>query len=768
VLIRFCAAYCDQGFASWQLPHRDHGFFRSFCAVYRQPLGPPDERLAGLNAELMRIEEAGLSPAESLFESLELLGVGPDEWETFIPATMLALRGWSGMIWQMETRGDRVALGAPRGTLIELLAVRLILERLALAHVAQTKLGYHGPLAELRSEARRRIAPRSSNSENLAFQVFQIAQVIGWFPKALDRLSRSEWKLLLNEVEAFSSWERRRVLQLAFERRFREQALDTIAIHARKPVHRVESPRFQAVFCIDTREESFRRHLEEVSPDVETFAAPGFFCVPIYYRGASDAHFSTLCPIVVRPKHWVVEEVVLPLEEEHRRRAATRRALGTASHQLHMGSRSFAGGALLTAGLGVLASIPLVARVLFPRVTARIRRTASQLLAAPLVTRLTLERTSPTPGPNEDQLGFSVPEMADFGERVLRDIGLTSNFARIVMFLGHGSICLNNPHKSCYDCGACSGSAGSPNARVLAAMLNDSRVREILAGRGLNIPDETIFLGGLHNTCDDTIRFFDLDQVTKSHFRDFEAARETLDEACERNAHERCRRFDSAPLHISFADAHRHVEGRSEDLAQTRPEFGNASNAMCFVGRRGRTRGLYLDRRSFMHSYDFAQDDAEFTILARILGPVVVVCSGINLQYYFSYVDSPGWGCGTKLPHNVTSLLGVMDGHMSDLRCGLPWQGVEIHEPLRLLLIVEATPEAMEKIMDRNKSVGNILRNGWMQLAVLDPNSDRIQLYQRGVWVPYEPQSSDLPQARRSVDWYRGWRDHLGFAEITG
>ena len=99
-----------------------------------------------------------------------------------------------------------------------------------------------------------------------------------------------------------------------------------------------------------------RRHLEEVAPDVETFGAAGFYGVPIYYRGVADAHFSTLCPIVVRPQHWVVEDVVYSLEDENRRRAKTRKVIGSASRKVHLGSRGVAQGALLAAGLGVLAS----------------------------------------------------------------------------------------------------------------------------------------------------------------------------------------------------------------------------------------------------------------------------------------------------------------------------------------------------------------------------------------------------------------------------
>ncbi len=292
--------------------------------------------------------------------------------------------------------------------------------------------------------------------------------------------------------------------------------------------------------------------------------------------------------------------------------------------------------------------------------------------------------------------------MCDLSERTLRDIGLTSGFSRLVLFLGHGSYCLNNPHKSAYDCGACSGNAGSPNARALAAMLNDRRVRDVLAGHNLVIPHETWFLGGLHNTCADSIEFFDLDLLPMSHLRDFERARDNLQRVCQRNAHERCRRFESAPLDITLAEAHRHVENRAEDMAQTRPEFGNATNAICIVGRRGRTRGLYLDRRSFLMSYDPTQDDADSTILGRILGAVIPVCEGINLTYFFSYIDSTGWGCGTKLPHNVTALLGVMDGALSDLRLGLPWQGVEIHEPVRLLFVIETSEQSIFRIMERD------------------------------------------------------------------
>lgn len=767
MLIRFCAAFADQGLAHWSLPQRELGFYVAFRELYRQPGGSPEPWVKDLARELGRLAHLGLDPLESILESLELLGITDEEWFAFIPATLLALRGWAGMLWQMETRGDRVPQSVPRGTLAEFLAVRLILERVVLAHLAAETLHYTGPLSGLMLAASARLPKQHGPTvEQRAFQVFQLAQMLGWSPPMVARLSRQQWRLLLGEIETFSGIDRRSIFHLAFERRFRRQTLDAIAAHATRQPVRVAAPRFQVSCCLDAREESFRRHLEEMAPDTETFGLPGFYGVAMYYRGAADAHYAALCPIVIKPQHWVVEDVVYSLEDSHRRRALTRRALGTASHQFHVGSRGIAGGALLSAGLGILASIPLMARVLLPRLTARFRKMAGGFVQPPTVTRLRLERPAPVDGRQADQIGYSLGELAAIGERMLRDMGLTSGFARLVVFLGHGSFCLNNPHKSAYDCGACSGSPGGPNARALAAILNDHRVREILWRRGLHVPRDTIFLGGLHNTAVDSITFFDLDLLPKSHVADFESARWTLEQVCKRNAHERCRRFYSAPLNLSFEAAHQHVENRSEDLAQTRPEFGNASNAICIVGRRERTRGLFLDRRAFLASYDPTQDDERWSILGRILAAAVPVCEGINMQYYLSYIDSKGWACGSKLPHNITSLLGVMDGAASDLRPGLPWQGVEIHEPVRLLFVIETTPQAMLAIMDRDPAVGRILRNGWAQLAVLNPDSAEIQIYENGTFEVYQPESGDLPLVPTSLDWYRGWRDHLGFAAI--
>jgi len=776
VLIRFCGAFLDQGYAEWELPNRDAGLYQAFVSFYSKLRHTPDEWMSGLREELLSLQREGTSPEQSIEDSLELLGIAAADREEFVTRTLLSLRGWAGMIWQLEHAPAWVVRPAPSGSLLELLAIQLILERQAIAWVGREVLKKNGTLSGVLDAAVARLpVPHSMSTERRAFLIFQVGQTLGWLPESLLAMSHEEWVELVEEVEHFSGIERRRIYHEAYERKYRTEALDAFVNHSRRRRERRLSatgdiskrPSFQLMCCIDDREESFRRHLEEVAPECETFGAAGFFAVAMNYKGAADSFYKPLCPVVITPVHYVQEDVGYTFEGLHRSRAQLRNRLGRATYLFHTRSRTFLGGML--AGItGSLATAPLVARVLFPHLTSRIRNRFGSVLKPPPVTRLQLLRDQDTPGQENGHLGYSLDEMAGIVEKLLQEIGLTetSAFSRLFIVCGHGSSSLNNPHESSYCCGACAGKRGGPNARAFAEMANDWRIRAMVSERGLKIPNDTVFIGAYHDTCNDSVVYYDLDRLPTSHRTDFDDARIAISDSLKRNAHERCRRFASAPLTLNPDEALKHVESRGQDLAQVRPEYDHATNALCLVGRREWSRGLFIDRRAFLTSYDPRQDDADSSILFRILAAAIPVCAGIGLSFYFSTVDNVKYGSGSKLPHNLVSLLGVMEGTSSDLRTGVYQQVCEIHEPMRLLFVIETTPEAMLSIMDRHEVIGRLCRGGWVQLAVINVETSQLQLFNKGQFKPWQPSTDDLPELASSLACYEGSRDHLPFRSI--
>ncbi len=766
LLIRFCSAFLDQGLAAWPLPRRDEGFLRAFCALYRRPGGPSARWRAGLAAELARLEDQEVGPLASIRESLDALGVVRPEWVAFLSATLLALRGWAGMVRQIEERGDRVVHPVPRGSLVDFLAVRLLLDRHALAYTAREALGYTGPLAGLRETLwADAAAPWPPSVEQRAFPIFQLAQVVGLSPDLLHRLSQTEWGKVMEEIETFAGPERRRVFHLAYERRFYTQTLDAIALHARKPAETPRTPRFQAIFCIDEREESFRRHLEELAPEAETFGTAGFFSVAMYFRGAADAHFVPLCPAVIRPQHWVVERVVESRVEDTRRRVRTRRILGMASHRIHTGSRSLtqggAAGGARGAGHGPAGrphALPPPDRPAPPQGGPDRPRAAGHP-AGPGAAR-----RRPRAPRSRDRLH------ARRDDRDRRE-GAARDGADLAIFAAGGD---PGPRIDQHEQPARIG----PRLRRLRRRAG--RPQRPRPGPDAQRPAGPRAAG--RPRADDPRR----DPLHRRAAQHQQRGRHLLrHRPCPRPPPpgitgdpldhrprlraQRARAMPAVPVGAFDALARRGPaarRGAGRGPAQVRPEWGHATNAITIVGRREWTRGLFLDRRAFLTSYDPAQDDAESSVLARILSAVFPVCSGISLEYYFSYVDNTGWGCGTKLPHNITALVGVMDGYLSDLRTGLPWQMVEIHEPMRSLFIIETTPEAMLRIMERNEGIRRLCVHGWLTLALVDSKTQAISVFRDGTFQPYRPQSQVLPRAASSVEWYRGWRDHLEFAEI--
>lgn len=759
-LIRLVGAYLDQGVAYWPMPLREAGLLSAARRIMAQPVSVHQPHLSGLRAEFLRQESGQMSAEAVVLDALARLGVPEEEWEEFLTAELLALPGWAGMVRVLEKDATLAPHDRVRCSLLEFLALRLTYTWVAV----QELLGSASAWREIL------VKPLKVDVLTPVARFYDVAQLVGLASQELARLPGEQFEALAQEIAACHEVERRLLLHLAYERRHERRVLIPLAKHRRLPRAEPESDRLaaQVFFCVDEREESMRRALEEVDPSVETVGAVGFFGVAIDYTGLDDASGSPLCPVLVKPGHAVREVPVDRQYHLHSKRQSLRRGWATLARNGFISSRTLVRGWVSTAFLGFFTVFPLVLRVLSPRSYGKFIKRLNRAFLPEPKTEITFMRQDDASRDATTGLlhGFTEHEMAERVHSILAPAGLNKAHARLVLLLGHGSTSLNNPYESAYCCGACGGRSGGPNARVFAIMANRPGVRAVLKGRGITIPEDTWFLGGSHDTCSDDIEVFDLGLMPESHRADYHRLRMSLDKARVLNADERVRRFGTAGAGVRGERALRHVQARAEHLAEPRPEYGHATNAVAYVGRREFTRGLFLDRRSFLISYDPTQDATD-AMLGRLLSAAIPVCGGINLEYYFSTVDNEVYGSGTKLPHNITGLVGVMNGFQGDLRTGLPVQTVEIHEPVRILFIVETTPARLMKVVKASRELSEFVCNRWIRVATLDPVDGHVEVYRGGeVFEPLTGDEEPLPIIPNSRTWYRGKREHLPLARI--
>lgn len=665
----WAATYFDEGHASWPSPWRDRPAFEAWRAEARLDLTPEIFGAHGFRAIVGRLAE-GAEPA--IAAAVARLGIPEAGLDAYLQRLLYSIGGWSAyarhLVWDRELHGEKC------DTLRQVLAVRLAWEATLLEALEREGI------AEAWAEARASLVAKTDDvSPDLAFDL---------------------------------------VLQAAYEKVWQQGLLDRLAAPkpakpSAHPDRDRDRPTMQAAFCIDVRSEVYRRALEAADPRGQTIGFAGFFGFAIEYIPLGHERGVAQCPVLLTTAATVAESVTGATDEAARQVAETRLLRRRAKNAW----KAFKGGAIacfsFVGPVGLAFAPKLLADSLALSRTvphpANDNVDAGVALGPSLAPRTAAGRT----------VGLTHEQRVAMGEGLLRGMSLTSGFARLVLLVGHGSTTVNNPHAAGLDCGACGGHTGEANARVAAMVLNEPAVRASLVERGIVIPEDTVFLGCLHDTTTDEVQVFDRAQVPATHGDDLAKLRATLAEAGA------AARRSRAPLLGENADAAANgaIIARSADWAQVRPEWGLAGCAAFIVAPRARTMNLDLEGRSFLHSYDWQADEG-FKVLELVMTAPMVVGSWISLQYYASTVDNRVFGCGNKVLHNVVGTVGVLEGNGGDLRVGLPWQSVHdgtrfVHEPLRLNVVIEAPIEAMNAILEKHPGVRALVDNGWLHLYAL-------------------------------------------------
>jgi uncharacterized protein len=513
------------------------------------------------------------------------------------------------------------------------------------------------------------------------------------------------WMLVDEAVEELADDQRIDwLLQTALERTFQDSITSRLETASTPSV----TPDVQAVFCIDVRSEVFRRSLEAASGRIHTRGFAGFFGLPIDYTPAGTALTRPQLPGLLAPALHVTESVSDErIEARHNRLHDHERW----EEFRHDPSSVFS----FVESIGLTHSVKLVTDSL--ATTRAPQHWECEGLDC---------AHHPAPAPRIAELDDDANAGATVGHRVLKAMGLRSGFAPLVLLCGHGSTTTNNPHAAGLDCGACGGQTGEVNARVLADLLNTPAVRQGIASLGIDIPDTTWFLAGLHDTTTDAVQLFDAASAPQSLQPAIAQLVSDLEAAGRLARRERAASLGLASVAEDPARLERSIRERSNDWSQVRPEWGLTGNAAFVVAPRARTQHLDLGGRAFLHEYDYRLDD-DLSVLTLIMTAPMVVTNWINMQYHASTVDNRRYGSGNKVLHNVVGgHIGVFEGNGGDLRIGLPEQSLHdgtrlLHQPVRLSVFIEAPRESIDAVIDAHHVVRDLVEGGWLHLLRIDP-----------------------------------------------
>lgn len=685
-VIKWCKLYLDDSQAGWTMPNREEGFYRAWQHLIQyDPALSKNQRTS--------LKNWPQDPHEALEKALSELEIPESEIQNYLEGHLLSLPGWAGMIlWRSQQSSHEQSL------LTEYLAIRISMEWALI----QSYL----PLSNQQSQKKVSITPL-------------LASWIHWGELTIEewsQMSAAEQNDYLSFAYKFDEKLRGKLWLEAWEQTHTDRLSQEISSKQRG-TNGEKTALAQLAFCIDVRSEPFRRQLEREGP-FETIGIAGFFGLPIATSELGSKHSHASLPVILKPQHKIKE---FADENELGKYQQRKQAVTSLSTTFKSMKQNVLASLLLPEVSGPWLSLQMVTRSFMPSRADRFIRKFRENLVRKPDTQLSLHHVHDET--EEIRVGFSEEEKVNYALQALKTMGLTKNFAPLVVICGHGSKSTNNPYAAALDCGACGGATGEFNARVLATLCNLPEVREALSAEEINVPQDTVFVAAEHKTTVDELHWLYVPELSEAAKEAFDRIEAVMPEVS-RNAN--TERLSHLPnIQSQFKNPKAEARRFSEDWSEIRPEWGLARNAAFIIGQRELTKDCNLEGRAFLHNYDWQQDESG-DLLANIIAGPGTVTQWINLQYYASTVAPHYYGSGNKATQTVTAGLGVMQGNASDLLAGLPWQSVmqsdeeAYHSPLRLLIVIQAPNEHIERLLNKDSSLREKVKNEWVRLASVD------------------------------------------------
>lgn len=671
--IKWCQVLFDQGQATLSMPDREKGFYLAWLE-----LAVYDKNLHNnIPAKIQQIKDLPRNSYEAIEYILNLLKVPSYLTKEFLLLLLTSLPGWAGYIkYRTDWESSESRKNCPV-TADDYLAMRLVMSML------------------LWPESMQFIRTSKVDAANSPF----VKEKINHMQLQEESYLSSLLSLIIYQSKTYN------------------------------PNAAKNKSDAQLVFCIDVRSEPFRMALEQEG-NYETFGFAGFFGLPVKVKQVSDHEFDS-CPVLLDSQHVIKQELSCSKDESKKFYQGVS-ILKNIKRIYHGLKYSFSTHFGLVETIGIFSGLWMMLKTLLPALALNGKSRLIRFFKPDIVVKPIINNNAS--GVNCGTLGIDFLDQCQYAANALTMMGLTKNFAPIVAFCGHGSTTQNNAFATALDCGACGGNHGGFNAQILATILNQIQVRNWLSeNKGIHIPAETVFIGAQHDTTTDSVTLYVQQEIQHKFDNKLKKLKADLHKARVRNNQFRCEQLG---YFAKSEEVLNHCVARSQDWAQTRPEWGLSRNASFIVGSRELSKNIILEGRSFLHSYDY-QLDPEGKFLEIILTAPMVVAQWINSQYLFSTWDNIAYGSGSKITQNITGKIGVMQGNGSDLMHGLPLQSVyrddlnQYHEPMRLLTVVHAPKEMVDQIIKRQSCLQKLFGNGWVRLAVIDPTDDVSYVLQR-------------------------------------